>query len=90
MALGAARVDVVRLVLFDGVKPVAIGLAVGLGAGAIFRLAAQPLFERLVPGMDATILVAVPTMLLAAGAIACYLPARRASLVDPNVALRES
>ena len=90
MALGAARVDVVRLVLFDGIRPVLIGLGVGLGIGEIFRHAAQPMFERLVPTMDVMVVVGVPIMLLAAGMLACYLPARRASRVDPNVALRES
>ena len=90
MALGAARTDVMRLILGDGLKPVGVGIFTGLAVGARLRLGAQPLFANLLPPMNWTILAVVPMMLLAAGAFACYLPARRASRVDPNVALRES
>jgi ABC-type antimicrobial peptide transport system permease subunit len=46
------------------------------------------LFARLVPGVDLAVLAVVPVVFIAAGLAACYLPALRASRVDPNVALR--
>jgi hypothetical protein len=90
MALGAARADVLRLVLGDGTRPVALGIVAGVSAGGLLRAAAQPLFTNLLPPMSVTIVIVIPLMILTAGALACYLPARRASRVDPNVALRES
>jgi len=49
----------------------------------------QPMFERLLPTIDLLALAGVPVVLLLAGSIAAMLPARRASRVNPNVALRE-
>lgn len=87
MAMGAARRDVLRLILLQHLRPAVIGLAVGLaGAMALSRFLRSLLF-----GVGATdpatfTLVAVVLLLVAAGA--CWIPARRATRVDPVVALR--
>ena len=87
MALGAHATDVVGLVLAGGARLIAVGVIVGLAmAVAVTRLATSLLF-----GVSATDVptFAVTTVVLAAVAlIACYLPARRASRVEPVVALR--
>ena len=88
MALGADRRRVVRLVLSGGLRPVVFGALVGLGAGAALSAFVGFSFYRREP-FDWTGLVAVPLVLLPAAVLACYLPARRAARVDPNVALRE-
>jgi len=88
MALGAGLSSIRRMVVREGISPVLIGLVFGLGLGLIARAAMQPLFMRLVPSVDVTLMVLVPLFFIGAGLIACYLPARRASRVDPNVALR--
>jgi putative ABC transport system permease protein len=87
IALGARGRDVVGLILGGGGRLIAVGVVAGLlGAFALTRLLASLLF-----GVSATDLptFGVMTLLLAAVALlACYLPARRASRVDPVVALR--
>jgi putative ABC transport system permease protein len=87
MALGAQRTDVLRFILADGAKLALGGIAVGvLGAAAVTRVMASLLFE-VTPTDPATFVVT--TFLLAAVALAaCYIPARRATRVDPMVALR--
>jgi predicted permease len=89
IAVGASRADVVRLLLGDSLRPVAIGLTAGL----IGALIASRLFEGSLYGVSArdpmAFSVAALT-LLAAGALATYLPTRRASRVDPVVVLRQS
>jgi ABC-type antimicrobial peptide transport system permease subunit len=77
-----------RRVLREGLLPVAVGLVVGLGGGILARMALRPLFLRIVPAFDMSIVIAVPALFLIAGVVAYYLPARRASRVDPVVALR--
>src|SRR5581483_888483 len=87
MALGAQRGDVLRLILREGVALVAVGLALGLVAS----LAATSLIERFLYGVRATdpLTYALIALVLAAVALlACYLQARRATKVDPMVALR--
>jgi putative ABC transport system permease protein len=87
LALGASRGDVLRLILGQGVSLIAIGLAAGLlGAFAASRVVSSLLYG--VGSLDATALVGALVMLAAVAFIACYLPARRASLVDPIEALR--
>ena len=88
IALGATRSSLMAMVLADGVRPVVEGLVIGLGAGAIARLAMRPVFVRLLPALDWWLLFAVPIPFLIAALIAAGVPARRAAGVDPNVALR--
>lgn len=87
MALGAQRRDVLRLVIGEGMIQVFIGIAAGLASAmALTRLMSSLLF-----GVSATdpVTLALITLLLASVALlACYLPARRATKVDPLVALR--
>jgi predicted permease len=87
MALGAARGDVLRLVMSDGLVPVLIGVAIGLPAAiASGRLITSLLFG-LKPA-DPLTMCAATLLLLAVAAVAGYLPARKASRVDPMTALR--
>jgi len=87
MALGAQRQDVLRLVMRESmvlvVVGVATGLAIALGAG---QLVAALLYG--VPPTDLMAIVPAIAVLLAVSAVAGYIPARRASKVDPMVALR--
>ena len=89
VALGASTPQIVRLILGDGLRPVAYGVLFGLGAGAIARMALRPIFIRMVPTIDPLTLTLAPAAIIVAGWIACYIPARRASRVDPNIALRD-
>jgi putative ABC transport system permease protein len=87
IALGADSGDVLRLVLREGLMPVGIGIAVGLlGAGALTRIMSTLLFD--VSPFDPITFTAVPALLAAVAAIACYIPARRATRVDPLATLR--
>jgi putative ABC transport system permease protein len=86
-ALGASGGDLVRLVLVGGAWPVVAGLALGVGgAFAVTRWLQGLLFETS-PNDPAT-MIAVGAALLSVALVACYLPARRASRVDPMTALR--
>jgi predicted permease len=87
MALGAPRSNVMWLVMRDVMVLVAIGLAVGVPAAlAIERLITNLLYG--LPAVDPISLAAAMLTLTAVAGLAAYLPARRASLVDPTTALR--
>jgi putative ABC transport system permease protein len=88
MALGADSLRVLRMVLLDGTRPVLLGLVIGLGWGALLRLAFRPMFVRMLPAFDPYVIALVPCVFIAVALVAAYLPARRASRTDPNVALR--
>ena len=88
MALGAERTGVLALVMRQGLALTAVGLAVGLaGATALGRLMASLLFG--VQPTDPVTMGAVAATIAAVGAVACALPAYRASRVDPVVVLRD-
>jgi predicted permease len=87
MALGADKRSVLKMVLLQGAIVSAIGIAAGLAiALALTRLMTSLLF--IVKPTDPVTFIAVPLLLLAVGMLASYIPARRATRVDPMVALR--
>jgi putative ABC transport system permease protein len=86
-ALGASASDLIRLVVIGGVWPVVAGLALGVGGSFAVTRSLQGLLFETSPNDPAT-MVAVGAMLLLVALLACYLPARRASHVDPMTALR--
>jgi putative ABC transport system permease protein len=86
-ALGATRANLLRLTLSRGLRMMAIGLAIGfLGAFGLTRLLATLLFG--VGTWDPLTIAAVTAALACFGLLACYFPARRATRVDPLIALR--
>lgn len=86
-ALGAQDSDVLKLVMRQGLRLAAIGIAFGLiGAAALTRFIRGWLFE--VSATDPMTFAAVAALLLLAALLACYAPARRAARVDPLMALR--
>lgn len=86
-ALGASKSDLLRLILRGGMLMAGIGLALGLGgAFGLTRLLANLLFG--VGERDPVTLGAVAALLTGVALLACYIPARRATKVDPMVALR--
>ena len=86
-ALGASAGDIMRLTLGRGVGVVAAGLAIGLAASLLAMRAMQALVFRTEPN-DLPSFMAAAALLAAAGLAASWLPARRASRVDPALALR--
>jgi putative ABC transport system permease protein len=88
LALGAQRLDIVGLALGEGMRIVVIGLASGLvGAAIMTRFFRSMLFN--VAPTDPTIFLSVSALLAGVALFACYIPAKRATRVDPLVALRD-
>jgi putative ABC transport system permease protein len=87
MALGANRSDVMKMITRQGMRLAAIGVVIGL----LLSLALAQVLSSLligVSGYDVTTFILVPVLLGLVALFACYLPARRATKVDPLVALR--
>jgi putative ABC transport system permease protein len=87
MALGAGRANVLRMVMWMGLQLVGLGVGLGLLASlGATRVIASQLWD--VSPHDPLTLGAVAAVLIVVGCAACYFPARRATRVDPMVALR--
>jgi putative ABC transport system permease protein len=87
MALGAQRADVLKLVVRQGMGAVGLGMLVGLAANVgVLRLLASQLYE--IGPLDLPTYAGAALLILMVALAACYLPARRATRVDPVVALR--
>jgi ABC-type antimicrobial peptide transport system permease subunit len=86
-AMGGTDRDILRLVLAQGMRPVALGLAIGLPAAFAITRALRMALVGVSPG-DPVTFVGVVMALVLAGALGCAIPARRAIRVDPVVALR--
>src|SRR5271169_4374522 len=88
MALGAQRFDIFRMALGEGMRIVVIGLASGLAGAAIMTRFFRSMLFNVVPA-DPITFVSVSAILAGVAFFACYIPAKRATRVDPLVALRE-
>jgi putative ABC transport system permease protein len=87
MAVGADQRDILKLVVGQGMALTVIGVTIGLAAAfTLTRLMSGLLFG--VGATDTTTFVAIPIFLMLVSIFACYVPARRATKVDPIVALR--
>ncbi|MHC4165567.1 MAG: ABC transporter permease [Planctomycetota bacterium] len=87
MALGARHVDVLKLVIKKGLILIAVGVVVGVGGAlALTRVLRSFLYD--VTPTDPMTFVAVSLLLTVVGLLACYIPARRATRIDPMTALR--
>jgi putative ABC transport system permease protein len=89
MALGAGRADILQLILQKGVVLAGVGIA----AGVLFSASTVSIMATLLYGVrprDPAVFLLVPLLLLAVACLASYIPARRATKVDPLIALREA
>src|SRR5207302_10871991 len=87
VALGARPRDVLAIVLGQGLRTILVGVVIGVaGSLALTRFVQSLLFG--VTSTDPLTFIAVTLLLITAALLACYIPARRASKVDPMVALR--
>ena len=87
VALGAASGDVLRMVLSQGLRTIFIGVAIGIAGSLALTRTVQSLLFGVTP-TDPLTFGGVTLLLVAAALLACFIPARRATKVDPMVALR--
>jgi predicted permease len=88
LVLGASKRDVLRMILWEGMKTAGIGAAIGLLAALPLPGVFESIFYGLINVREPWIYVVVPTAVLAVAILATYVPARRAAKVDPIGALR--
>jgi putative ABC transport system permease protein len=87
MAIGAAAADIRRMVLAEGMLPVVIGMILGMAASFAVNRILQSQLVRVSPYDPATMAV-TPVVLIVVAVLACQVPARRATRIEPVVALR--
>ncbi len=87
MALGAQRADILKLIVGRGMAPTIIGVGVGVAVAAFLTRFIEKLIFNVNP-VDPATFIGVCLLLTGVAALACYVPARRATKVDPMVALR--
>jgi predicted permease len=87
MALGARANDVLKLALWQGMKPVLIGIPIGMAAALGLAILLAELLYGVRP-FDTPTFMTVPPLLAIVALLACWIPARRAAKVDPMIALR--
>jgi ABC-type lipoprotein release transport system permease subunit len=85
--MGAQRSEVLRLVMFDGLRPVLFGLVIGLAGGAAAATFIRSILYGTSP-LDPLVLLTMVCCLLVTALVACALPAIRASRIEPMQALR--
>jgi putative ABC transport system permease protein len=88
MAVGAERGDVVRQVIRSGLLLVTAGVGIGLPVSLLLGRAIEAQLSHDVKPYDPLTLAGTSLLLVVTGALACWIPARRAARVDPMVALR--
>jgi putative ABC transport system permease protein len=88
MALGATSKQVVRLFVREGLRLVTVGLALGLVGGALFALAWSKMLQGFFNTFDPVAFAAVTLLFGVIAVLACWLPSRRATTVNPMIALR--
>ncbi|HEX7363346.1 MAG TPA: ABC transporter permease [Bryobacteraceae bacterium] len=88
MALGAGQMDVMRLVLWEGILLAFAGLVLGAGGAWLVGRAMSSMLYG-ITALDYQVFISVGAALLASALIACYVPARLAARIDPMLALRE-
>jgi len=89
VALGADRRRIVQLILRDGLSPVGKGIVLGLTIGAGARMAVRSWVVTDIGAFEPLAFLLIPIPFIVAALVACWLPAARASRVDPNTALRD-
>ena len=89
VALGAQAADMIWMVMRQGLIPAGAGVLLGAAGGAVLSAGLRSMLYSIAP-LDMTTFAAVAFVMLATAMLACYLPARRATAVDPLVALRAS
>ena len=87
-ALGANRASILSLVFAQGLRTAGAGIVIGIAASMVLTRYMQALLFGVAPH-DVLVLSAVVSALVVVGAVACYVPARRATRVAPLVALRD-
>jgi ABC-type antimicrobial peptide transport system permease subunit len=87
LALGADRTTVLTMVLRDGLRLVGVGLAIGAAGAVALSMALSSLLHGVGP-IDPASFATATAVLMTVAAVACYLPARRASRLDPLTVLR--
>jgi len=87
LAIGGSRISIMRMVIREGMMLVVVGVVIGVAAALVLSRGIAALLYGISP-TDVVTLAATTALLLAAALLACYLPARRATMVDPLTALR--